>query len=114
MGGGGLAKSSHNFIVAKKLNLQLILLFLRYKWGRGLNERHMGGGADNVGIPSYGGSGSLKLLKKNRYMIFERSLIRRRGERRLWFHFQIKQSEKNKSLFKPKRNEDLSRDLLFS
>jgi len=33
--GGGVAKFHIIFIVAKKLNLQFVLLYLRYMWGRG-------------------------------------------------------------------------------
>jgi len=63
--GGGLAKSSYNFIVAKKLNLIYSLSCFINGIRRGL--------AENVRVRSYGGGG-LKLLK-NRYMIFERSLF---------------------------------------
>jgi len=58
----------------KKLNLQFILLYLRYIWGSGLVENVIWG--EGVGwkvrIPSKRGGGCLKLLKK-RHMIFERS-----------------------------------------
>jgi len=44
--GEGVWPNRHiTFIVAKKLNLQFILLYLRYMWGEGLVE--------NVGILSY-------------------------------------------------------------
>jgi len=54
MGREGLVKSSYNFysnrhitfIVAKKLNLQFILLYLRYMWGKGLVENVIWGGRD--------------------------------------------------------------------
>jgi len=63
------------FIVAKKkLNLQFILLYLRYMWGRGFVENVIWVEGGWLKTPEYrhtGGRG-LKLLK-NRQMIFERS-----------------------------------------
>jgi len=74
---GGWPNRHITFIVAKKLDLQFILLYLRYMWGGGGDwlKTSYGGLAENVRIPSYGGRG-LKLLKNPSYdiLIFERSL----------------------------------------
>jgi len=74
MGRGGLNKRQITFIVAKKLNLPFILLYLRYMRGRGLVENVIWGEGlgENVRKSSCRGRG-LKLLK-NRHMIFERFL----------------------------------------
>jgi len=63
------------FIVAKKLNLQFILLYLRNMWGEGIGwKRHMGGrGWLKTLEYRHMGEGS-KIAQKNRHMIFERFL----------------------------------------
>jgi len=52
-----LAKWSYNFMWLKKLNLQLILLYLRYTWGLVKNVIWGRGLAENIRIPSYRGEG---------------------------------------------------------
>jgi len=59
-------------IVAKKLNLQLILLYLRYMWEEGVGwKRHMGGrGWLKTSEYRHIGERGLKLLKKPSYDIW--------------------------------------------
>jgi len=63
------------FIVAKKNNLQFILLYLRYMWGGRWLKTSCGEGGGWLKMSKYHhmGEGS-KVAQKNHHMIFERSL----------------------------------------
>jgi len=71
-GKGGWPNRRIILIVAKKANLQFILLYFRYMWGEGVGwKRHMGEeGLAETSEHRHMGEWSLKLLKKPSYDIW--------------------------------------------